>query len=107
MANAVMEQIEKAEREADSIRAEASKEARDIVKAVEEALSAQIRQEVKANAEATANKLEAAKALIGDEIKSLEVRRSAERETMRKSAQARVASAGQAIFERVVADGHH
>ena len=36
----------------------------------------------------------------------LEVRRGAERETLRKIASARVSQAGQLIFERVVLDGH-
>ena len=40
------------------------------------------------------------------EIKSLELRRSAEREAMKALAQSRVEKCGQAIFERVVADGN-
>ncbi|HIS01852.1 MAG TPA: hypothetical protein IAA74_09675 [Candidatus Excrementavichristensenella intestinipullorum] len=106
MSNTILGKIEAAEREAESIRVQANREARDIVKAVEEADAAQARQAAKNQAEQAQRRLEAARVLIGDEIKALEVRRGAERETLRKIASARVSQAGQLIFERVVLDGH-
>lgn len=106
MSSTILEQIEKAEHEAESIRVQATREARDIVKAVEEASIAQGRQAARSQAEAAQRKIEAARVLIGDEIKALEVRRGAERENLRKAASARVDKAGQLIFERVVLDGH-
>ena len=106
MSNSILEKIEAAEHEADAIRAQAAREARDILKAVEEAGAAQARQAARSQSEAAQRRLEAAKVLIGDEIKALEVRRGAEREAMRKTAAARVSQAGQLIYERVVSDGH-
>ncbi len=105
MAETLLEQIEKAEQQADEIRAQAAREARDIIKSVEEASAAMSRQAVKEMHEAASRTLEEARISTQDEIKTLEMRRSAERESLKKLAQARVSKAGRAIFERVVADG--
>ena len=106
MSSSILDKIGAAEHQADAIRVQAAREARDILKAVEEANAAQARQAARSQSEAAQRRLEAARVLIGDEIKALEVRRGAEREAIRKSASARVGQAGQLIFERVVLDGH-
>ena len=106
MSNAILGQIEAAEQAAEEIRAKAAREAREMIKSVEEAVVIESRQMGKSLHEESQRRIEAARLRVGDEIKSLEVRRSAEREAMRKLAQARVKSAGQAVFERVVDNGH-
>jgi hypothetical protein len=102
----ILELIEAAEQQADDLRAQAAREARDILKSVEEAGAAHARLAARMQAEAVQRHMEAAKVRIGDEIKVLEVRRSAQREDMKKKAAARVQRAGELIFERVVSDGH-
>ncbi len=106
MPNTVLKQIEEAEAAAESIRLDAVREARDMLKSVEEAGISQARQAAKALSEETQKRMDAARVLIRDEIKSLEVRRGAEREAMRNLAMARVKDAGLAVFERIVSDGN-
>lgn len=106
MADTILERIQAAEEEAQSIRAQAGREARDLVKAAEEEMSAKSRQAAKAQTEDAQRRIEMARVMIGDEIKALEVQRSAQREAMKKEAAARVEQAGKLIFERVVMNGH-
>lgn len=106
MADTILERIQAAEEEAQAIRAQAAREARDILKATEEDMSLKARQMAKAQTELAQRRVEGARVMIGDEIKALEVRRSAQREAMKKEAAARVDQAGKLIFERVVLNGH-
>ena len=106
MSITVLKQIEDSEVTAESIRMDALKQAREMIKSVEEACVIEARQSAKVLGEEMQKRAEDARVLIGDEIKSLEVRRSTERESLRARAQARVGQAGQDVFERVVDNGH-
>ncbi len=102
----LLKSIEAAEVKAVEMRAEAQKEARDILKSVEEACIADERsaalehralgQRILEDARATANRRSDAQA--GKE--------AAERDAVAKAAQARLDQAAQVIFERIVRDGH-
>ena len=105
MSMTVLGQIEQAEAEAEQIVRDAQLQARDMIKSVEEAGVHQAREAQKALGEEVQRRIEEARVLIGDEIKSLELRRAAEREAMRERARARVQDAGRLVFERIVADG--
>lgn len=106
MPTTLLDQIEQAEQQADNMRAQAQKEARDIIKSVEEANQAMERQQTKEMHEAASHRLEEARVATQDEIKALELRREGEREALKRTAQARVSQAGAAVFERIVANGN-
>ena len=106
MSMALLKQIEQAERQAEEIRVNAAREAREIIKAVEEEVAAGARQAAKEIREDAQRLIEEARLGTEDEIKSLEVRRTAEREAMRQLAQNRVDNAARAVFERIVKDGN-
>lgn len=103
----LLDQIEQAEQEADVIRANAQKEAREIIKSVEEANSAMERQMTSDIYEQSSKKVESARTATQDEIKALELRREAQREALKRQAQSRVSQAAMAVFERVVHHGDH
>ncbi|MDO4547126.1 MAG: hypothetical protein Q4D04_03415 [Clostridia bacterium] len=105
MANEVLKQIEEAEKKAESIRLSSVREARDMIKGVEEAGAANARQSAKHNGEESQKKLEAARSLIDQEIKNLEARKAEERQAIREKAVENVREAGRMIFERVVGYG--
>ncbi len=102
----LLTEITEAEAQADEIRAQAQKEAREIIKAVEEANLAMERQAQRDMHDLAAKQVEDAKAATMDEIKALELRRSSEREALKRTAQAKVSQAGAALFERVVSHGN-
>lgn len=106
MANSLIGQIEECEAKADEVVKAAQREARDIVKAVGEAVAAEGRQAGAELHEEMLRRVEDAKTGIQDEIKSLEMRRAAEHEALRTMARVRVPLAGEAIFERIVSDGN-
>ena len=102
MSAEILKRIQEAEGQADQIRQEAAHDARDIVKGVESAISAQTRDAQKELRDKVQTVLSDARAATEDEIRTLEVRRAAEREELRKAAKERVKAAGEAIFERIV-----
>jgi vacuolar-type H+-ATPase subunit H len=102
MSSEILRHIQEAEEKAEQIRQEAAREARDIVKGVESALSAQAREAQKELRDKVQGVLADARAATEDEIRTLEVRRTAEREEIRRAARERVKKAGDAIFERIV-----
>lgn len=105
MAQSLLTEILAAEQRAEALIAQAQSEAREIVKAVEEANAALTRQAVQDMHEAAQKRLSDARAATQDEIKALELRRSAEREALKRTAQQRVSQAGAAVFEKVVNHG--
>lgn len=106
LSTTLLEQIREAEQQAEQIRSAAGKEAREIIKSVEEAVVQESRQGLKDIHEGAQRLVEETRISTGDEIKTLELRRSAEREAMKALAQSRIENAGRTIFERVVANGH-
>lgn len=106
MTEGLIEKIEAAEAEAEGIRAGAVREAREMVKAVEEACLEAEREAAK-DARAAAQKIiEEARLTTQDEINTLEVRRSAEREAMRELAASKSEHTTKNLFERIVLDGN-
>lgn len=101
----LLDQIMEAEAKADQIRAEAQKEAREIIKSVGEANQAMERQTAREMHDRAQRKLDEARTSVQDEIKALELRRASEREALKRTAQARVSQGAQAVFERVVNNG--
>lgn len=102
----LLSQIERAEQSAEEVRADAAREARDILKAVEEACLVSERDAARDIREGAQRLTEETRIGTQDEIRALEVRRSGEREILRRDAQGRVAQAGGLVFERVVKNGH-
>lgn len=102
MAIELLRQIQEAEKKADEVRQDAAREARDIIKGVESAITAQNRQTSVELREKVQGVLGDARSATEDEIRTLEVRRASEREEVKKAARGKVKSAGQAIFERIV-----
>lgn len=106
MASTLLDLIEQAEQQADDARQDAAREAREIIKAVEEANTQMERQQTRDMHEAAQRRLDAIKMSVCDEIKALELRRQSEREAMKRLAQAKVSEASIAVFERVVGHGN-
>jgi hypothetical protein len=102
MSSEILRRIQEAEFKAEEIRQEAVREARDMVKGVESAIAAHARDAQLELREKMQAVLSDARAATGDEIRTLEVRRGAEREELRRAARERVDAAGEAIFERIV-----
>ena len=105
MSMTLIHDINAAENAAEEIRQVAARDARDLVKGVEEALAAYEREENAKTRDAAAQALSEAKKRAETDIHAIEVRRSAERQALRQVAEGRVAKAAQFIFERIVADG--
>lgn len=106
MPNTLLDQIELAEQQADEIRAGAQKEAREILKSVEEANQIMERQQTREMHDAAARRIDEARVTTDDEIRALQMRRESEREALKRTAQARVSQAGRAVFERIVHNGN-
>lgn len=106
MSIALIHDIRAAEQAAEEIREAAAREARDIVKGVEEALAAFEREENAKTRESVAQQLAEAKKRAEIEIHSIEARRSAERQALRQVAEGRVSRTAQSIFERIVGNGN-
>ncbi len=106
MALEVLRSIEAAEARAAEIVAAAQREARDILKATEEACAVNernaalehraLQQRILADARATANR----------SIAAAEAGEHAEREAVAAAARAKLDAAAKLIYERVVQDGH-
>lgn len=106
MSQELLLQIHQAEEQAEQIHQKAINEAREIIKAVEEATAIDARQAAKDIREGAQRLIDEARIGTEDEIKSLEVRRSAEREAMKEMAMRRVDEAAKTLFERIVENGH-
>lgn len=102
MSSEILRRIQEAEAQAEEIRQEAVRNARDIVKGVETAITADAREAQKELREKVQVVLSDARAATEDEIRTLEVRRAAEREELRRAAKERVHLAADAIFERII-----
>lgn len=99
--------IRAAEADADKIKADAQHEAREVVKAAEEAC---LFEERRMNAELRARHqqvLEQKRAAVEQEIQNDAGLRQKELDALSNRAKARMQAAADLIFERVVADGHH
>lgn len=105
MSESIMLQIERMEQEAEQIVHDASHQARDIVKSVDEACMVQERMALKDIRDEVQKQLEERKKGVQGEIKLLAVKRAAEHEEMYRDAQKRVAMAADLIFERIVKNG--
>lgn len=101
----IMGQIERMEAEAERIVHDASRQARDIVKSVDEACVAQERATLKEIRDDAQKQLDERRRGVQGEIKLLEVKRAAEREELLRDARKRVPMAADLIFERIVKNG--
>lgn len=106
MSLALLNQIVGSENEAEEIRRAAVREARDLIKSVEEVLIIEARQAAKDIREGAQRLTEEARLGTEDEIKALEVRRSAEHAAMRERSLQKVEAAAQMIYERIRSDGN-
>lgn len=102
----ILQTIHQAEAQADQIAVEAQREARTVVKAVEDACAfaerdaaADIRREAR-------HAVESARVLTQDELNASDIRAATERERARRAALERLPAAAQLVFERVVRNGH-
>ena len=102
MAMELLRQIQEADAQAVKIRQDAADEAREMVKAAVAAFAAQQRQEAKDIRELTRQALSDAQAATEDEIQTMAVRRSAQREELKRQAQGRVKEAERVVFERII-----
>lgn len=106
MSESILLQIERMEQEAEQIVRNASREARDMIKSVEEACMVQERTAARDIRENAQKLLEERRQGVQGEIKLLEVKRAAEREALCKDALRRVPMAADLIFERIVKNGN-
>lgn len=106
MATDLMQRVQEAEHAAEQSRAKAAAEAREIVKAVEEASLARTRQAAVIAREETAHALEEAKNAAQKEIDALARQEEAKRQTLRDAAMAKLDAAASLIYERIVHDGN-
>lgn len=102
----LLSKIEQAEKAAEEIRLEAAKQAREMMKSTEEACMISEREAVKEIREEAQRLIDEVRVGTQDEIRTLEVRRSLQRENIREKAQGNLGKAGQAIFERIVSNGN-
>lgn len=102
MAMELLRQIQEAEKQAEQIRQDAAHEARELMKAAETQIASQARQDAADIKAKVQQVLADAGAATDDEIHTIEVRQGIEREEMKRVASAKVASAGRAVFERIV-----
>ena len=106
MSESILLQIEKMEQEAEQIVRDASRQARDMVKSVDEACGAQERGAARDIRDSAQRLLEERRQGVQGEIKLLEVKRAAEREAHCQDAMKRVPMAADLIFERIVKNGN-
>ncbi len=101
----ILKQIEQAEHKAADRYAQAQREARDIIKAVEEACLADERNAQLEHRALSQRVQEDARATAKKQIVELEKAEVLEAEKVTKAAQQRLPEAARLIFERVVTDG--
>lgn len=106
MAMDLIQRVTEAEHAAEQSRAKAAMEAREIVKAVEEASLARTRQAAVMAREESTHALEEAKAVTQKEIDALARKEEAQRQVLRDAAMARVDDAASLIYERIVHHGN-
>jgi len=97
--------IREAEARAEQLRQDAQREARDIVKGVEEAIAAENRQSQQFIRDGAQQVIENARASILREIEAIDARMAVKLDRAREEAEKRVPDAGRRIFERIVGDG--
>ncbi len=98
----LINQIEQAEREAEEIRNNSLREARDVIKSVDEASIIYVRNSQLEIRDSVQRIIEEARIRTQDEIKELEIKRAMERESIRRAAQKKLDIASKLIFERIV-----
>ncbi|MDR3051679.1 MAG: hypothetical protein LBU67_08145 [Oscillospiraceae bacterium] len=101
-----LSQVERAEAQAEERRADAQREARDILKAVEEANLAAQRAANGADRDLAAQALRRAESQAQAEIAARREKQAAQRAAQDAQARGRLDAAVATIFERVVNDGH-
>ena len=101
----LLTEIEEAEAKAETIKQEAIAEAREMIKAAEEAILAVERDAAKEIREDAAGVVGEAEVGARDQIRALEIRKVSERKLLTDSGIGRVERAGAYIFERVVDHG--
>ena len=106
MSKELLSEIQKAEAEAERLHNEANREARDMIKGVEEAIRGENRRTAAAIREEAQKVLSDAEAKVKKEITTLESRRAEERMQTQTAAEKRTSAAGKFIFERVVLHGN-
>lgn len=106
MSMELLKSIEQAETKAEGIRADAQKEARDILKVVEE-VTVQNERAAALDHRALAQRvLEDARATATRRIEAMAAQEQASREAVEDAARAKLDKAAALIYERVVSDGH-
>jgi hypothetical protein len=100
-----LNQIREAEALAEELRQDAQREARDIIKGVEEAIAVENRQSQQFIRDAQQQVIDSARASALREIEAIDARMAAKRGKAREEAEKRVPDAGRLIFERIVCDG--
>ncbi len=101
----LLTEIEETEALAEAIKQEAIAEAREMIKAAEEAILAAERDAAKEAREDAASVVDEAEVGAQDQIRALEIRKTSERKLLRDSGIGRIDRAGAFIFERVVGHG--
>ncbi|MEG0766531.1 MAG: hypothetical protein RR482_02340 [Clostridia bacterium] len=102
----LFERIQTAEANADAIRAEAQREARDMLKSVEAACLAEERRAAQEHRAGAQRKLEDAQQKMEKELEQEKAAHEKARQTVNEAAKARLPQAAALIFERVVNNGH-
>ncbi len=102
----LLEQIQQAEQRAEEARQNATRQAREIVSAVEEANIAQQRQMAVELRELVQGVMDEARAKANVEIERLQAQNDAQNLALSAKAQSLREQAAQRIFERIVNDGH-
>jgi len=105
MSNALITQILNAEKEADEIRLNAQHEANALIASAEEAFSEDSRRFEKELSEIAAHCVEESKLGIEDELKALEVRKSAEHTALNERAEERVETVARLILREIMSNG--
>lgn len=101
----LLKNIEKAESAAEAIRAEAQREARELLKAVEEVTVSNEREAVQENRRLTQRVLEDARETAGRSIDKAAQAEAKKREEIAARARGKIGTAADLIFERVVSHG--
>lgn len=102
----LLQSIEKAEAQAEEIRAEAQRESREMLKSVEEACGIAERQALLDHRVIVQRVLEDAKATATRRIETMAAAEAEKRETVAIEAKKKLDDAANLIFERVIQDGH-
>lgn len=102
----LLKRIEAAESKADEARAEAQREARDVIQSVETACVVHEREAVLEHRALGQRIVEDAKETAMRRNASMEKEQAAKRDAVRGAARQKLDTASQFIFERIVNDGH-